>query len=170
MQVTVAAAYFSGRAPSVEQGSDGRKLLQRSLPELDDILSDKTGLRRRCQAAMVRLDDSGQRRSAAVTGARFGCLMERRDMVGELVHQGRIQSVGLGELIEQRLLVEAAHHHDPIDHATLGTKADPSIRSAGQRSDLQIKLRRRAAVEHELGLAGYPALFRGREVKVGKLY
>src|SRR6516165_8293172 len=119
---------------------------------------------------MVRLDDSGQRRGAALTGPRFGCLMERRDMVGELVHQGRIQSVGLGELVEQRRLIEAAHHHDPIEHATLGTKADLSIRSAGQRSDLQIKLWCRAAIEHELGLAGYPALFRGREVKVRKFY
>src|SRR5271165_158628 len=96
--------------------------------------------------------------------------MESRDMVGELVHQGRIQSIGLGELIEERRLIEAAHHHDPIDHATFGTKADPSIRRAGQRSDLQIKRRRRAAVERELGLAGYPALFRGREVKVRKFY
>src|SRR6516225_524233 len=119
---------------------------------------------------MVRLDDSGQRCGAALTGPRFGCLMERRDMVSELVHQGRIQSVGLGELVEQRRLIEAAHHHDPIDDATLGTKTDLSIRSVGQRSDLQIKLRRRASVEHELGLARYPALFRGREVKVRKFY
>ena len=86
----MAAPHFSSRATPVEQGSDGREPLQRSLPDLDDILGDKTRVRRRYQAGVVRLDDSGQRRSAAVTGARFGCLMERRDMVGEFVHQGRI--------------------------------------------------------------------------------
>ena len=70
---------------------------------------------------------------------------------------------------EQRRLIEASHHNDPIDDATLGPEANPTIRGAGQRSDLQIKVRRRTAVEHELGLASCPALFRGREVKVGKL-
>src|SRR6516162_11412904 len=76
MEVTVAAPHFSGRAPPVEQGSDGREPLQRSLPDLDNNFSDKTGMRRRRQTAMVRLDDSGQRRGAAVIGAWFGCLME----------------------------------------------------------------------------------------------
>jgi len=91
-------------------------------------------------------------------------------MVGKLSHQGRIQSTSLGELVEQRRLIESPHHYDPIDHGTLSPEADRTIHGAGQRSDLKIKVRRRAAVERELSLAGYPALFRGREVEVRKFY
>jgi hypothetical protein len=46
----------------------------------------------------------------------------------------------------------------------------PTIRGPSQRSDLQIKVRRRAAIERELSLAGLPTQFREREVKARKLY
>jgi hypothetical protein len=89
---------------------------------------------------MVRLGDCSQRRCAAVTGALFGGLMKGRNMVGELGHQRRIQSVGLGELIEQRRLIEAPHHYDPVDRRTLSPKAHSTIRGTGQRSDLEIEV------------------------------
>src|SRR6516165_7459019 len=96
--------------------------------------------------------------------------MESRDMAGELGHQRSGQPTGLGELVEERCLIEASHHNDPIDDATLGPEANPTIRGAGQRSDLKIEVRSRAAVQRELGLARYPTRFRGREVKVRKFY
>src|SRR6516225_2671556 len=96
--------------------------------------------------------------------------MESCDMIGELGHQRSAQPTSLGELVEQRRLIEASHHNDPIDHATLSPEANPTIRGSGQRSDLEIEVRSRAAVERELGLAGCPTRFRGREVKVRKFY
>jgi hypothetical protein len=54
-----------------------------------------------------------------------------------------------------------------IYHGTLSLKADPTARGTGWRSDLEIRLRRRSAVERELGLADYPALLHGRKVEAG---
>jgi hypothetical protein len=119
---------------------------------------------------MVRLGDCGKSLSASAIGAWFGCLMEGRDMVGEFGHQGRIQSVSLGEFVEQRRLLESPHHHEPIDHRTLSFEADPTVCGTGNRSDLDIEVGRRAAVERELGLAGDPALLLGRKVEMRKFY
>src|SRR6516225_4872800 len=116
------------------------------------MLSGKTGVRRRDQARMVRLDDSGERRGAAALETRLGGSVEGRNMAGELGHQRRIQPTSLGELVEQRRLIEASHHNDPIDDATLSPEANPTMRGADQRSDLEIEVRSRAAVERELSL------------------
>ena len=51
------------------------------------MLSGKTGVRRRHQARMICLDDSGERRRAAVLGTRFGGAMESRNMIGKLGHE-----------------------------------------------------------------------------------
>jgi hypothetical protein len=59
--------------------------------------------------------------------------MESRDMICKLGHQRGVQPTVLGELVEQRRLVEAAHHHDPIFDAALGPKANPTIRAAAHR-------------------------------------
>ena len=104
---------------------------------------------------MVRLDDSGQRRRRR----RDRDAVRRRDGKprygsASSVIRGGVQSTSLGELVEQRRLIEASHHNDPIDDATLSPEADPTIRGADQRSDLEIEVRSRAAVERELGLAG----------------
>jgi hypothetical protein len=40
----------------------------------------------------------------------------------------------------------------------------------GNRADLDIEFRRRAAVQRELGLAGDPTLLLGRKVEIRKFY
>src|SRR5215469_12029224 len=119
---------------------------------------------------MVLLGNCSQRRCAAVTRALFGCLMKGRNMVGEPGHQGRIQSVGLGELVEQRRPIEAPHHYDPVDRRTLAPKPHSTIRVTGQRSYREITLGRRAAVKSELAFEGGPALFSCRKVEIRKFY
>src|SRR6516165_8320028 len=118
------------------------------------MLSGKTGVRRRHQARMICLDDSGERRRAAVLGARVGGAVESRKLAWRARSSEKGQPNSRGELVEQRRLIEASHHNDPIDDATLSPEANPTIRGADQRSDLEIEVRSRAAVERELSLAG----------------
>jgi hypothetical protein len=54
-----------------------------------------------------------------------------------------------------------------IYHGTLSSKADPTARGTGWRSDLEIRFRRGSAVERELGLAGHLAPLHGRKVEAG---
>ena len=170
MQVAVAPPHFSGGGPPVEQGADRGEPLQRLLPDLDDPLSGEPGISRRHQAGVVRLDDGGQRRRAAVTRARFGCLMKGGDVVGEPRHQGRIQPMGFGELIEQRCVIEAPHHHDPIDDQPLRPEADLARGGAAQTSNLEIEVRGGAAIEGIFVLARGPALLDSRKIEIRKLY
>jgi len=87
---------------------------------------------------MVRLGDCGKSLSASAIGARFSCLMEGRDMVGELGYQRGVQPTSFGELVEQRRLIESPHHDDPLDHATFGPEANSTICGPVNRSDLEI--------------------------------
>jgi hypothetical protein len=119
---------------------------------------------------VVRLDNGGQRRRATVTRARFGCLMKGGDVIGELCHQSRIQPMGFGERIEQRCVIEAPHHHDPIDDQPLRPKADLAGGGAAQTSNLEIEARGGAAIEGIFVLAGDPALLDSREIEIRKLY
>jgi len=72
---------------------------------------------------MVRLGDCGKSLSASAIGARFSCLMEGRDMVGELGYQRGVQPTSFGELVEQ---------------ATFGPEANSTICGPVNRSDLEI--------------------------------
>ncbi len=73
---------------------------------------------------MLCLGDVAHLGRAAAVQMPLGSLMESRDMVGELVHQPRTETPGLGERIEQQSLIEAPHYHDPIDGGARGGKAD----------------------------------------------
>jgi hypothetical protein len=76
---------------------------------------------------MVGLYDCGQRRCPAVVEAWFGRHMEIGDLAGELVHQRRAQSAGLGERVEQQCLLEAPHDHEPIDRRPIFGEAHSPI-------------------------------------------
>ena len=48
----------------------------------------------------------------------------------------KAQPTGLGELVEQRRLIEASHHHDPIGHRPIGPEPTPAstVRLSGRTS------------------------------------
>ena len=86
VQVAVAVPDLARGAPPLEHGADRSEPLQRALPDLGDALGGKSRLSRRREAAMVRLDNGSQRRSAAMIGPALGRLMERRNLTDELDH------------------------------------------------------------------------------------
>ena len=119
---------------------------------------------------MVRLDNCGQCRRAAVLGPPLGGLMECRNLSSKFDHRRRAQPAGLGELVKHQRLIEASHHHDPVDGRAGVPEDEFAFRAAGQRTDLEIEFGGGAPVELELGLARHPAPLGGREIEVGVLH
>ena len=167
VQVAVAAPHLSCCAPLVEQGADGNEPLQGFLADFINAIRVKPGVQRLSETAMVGLNDRRQRRCPAVIKASFGHQVEVGDLAGELVHQRRAQSAGLGEGVEQQCLLEASHDHEPIDRRLVCREADSPIRHTGKCAHFEIELGRGAAVPGELGLAGHPAPFCAAEIEVG---
>ena len=95
--------------------------------------------------------------------------MKGGDPVGEVAHQRGRQPAVLGHAVEQRRLVEAAHHQHPVDRRRRA-EGQFARRGAAERADLEIELGCRAPVELKLGHAGQPAPLGGREIEVGVLY
>jgi hypothetical protein len=93
--------------------------------------------------------------------------MEAGDTRRELQHQWRGQPAGARHLVEQLMLLEAPHHDDPIKRRPVVTPPNRSVRLPADRPDLQIQLRRGAAVQRQLRLARRPPQLRRRKIEVG---
>ena len=128
---------------------------------------------------LSHLADIGGHRMAVIVGRAEARgdggqpVMELRHARAERGHQFGRQRAARRHAVEQPLLVEAPHHHQPVDRVS-GGLADLAQRQLAvtphHRGDAEIDFRGRSPVHVDLGGAhrGAPGL--GREVHVGELH
>ena len=96
--------------------------------------------------------------------------MEVFDGIGKVLHQLTGQTPLARHLVQQRGLVEPAHHKQPIDGFTSSAELKAlSAGADGYGHNRQIKLRRRPGIYFELSFDDRPAFFEGREIEIRKL-
>ncbi len=167
MQVAMAVPDAAGVAPAIEPGGLRGQRGAAVAVEAFDIAGGKPAGAGQPQVAAVAVDHPGHAGGAAEVARDLGRIVEGGDPVGEVAHQRRRQPAVLGHAIEQRRLVEAAHHQHPVDRRRRA-EGEPARRVAAERANLEIEFGRGATVERELGAAGRLAQRNGRVVEVGE--
>jgi hypothetical protein len=94
--------------------------------------------------------------------------VEAGDLFREIEHQRARKVPARGHPVEQRLLIEALHHHDPIEDGAGSAQRQPPVGRAQDRADLLVELGRCPPIERQLGTAGLLAQRRRRIVQVGE--
>ena len=126
-------------------------------------------------------EDFGRRKSALVdaehshhAGAAVGRPVDFRARVElrDAARQSRQHRPGEraldGEAVEQPVLVEADHLHDRVDERPIAVQGKASIRLPRKLVDGPVEVRRRAAVESQLPLAGGEPPFGRRKIDVAQ--
>ncbi len=80
--------------------------------------------------------------------------MEGGDGLGQAVAALAVQFAPPGQLVEQGVLIEAAHLHRPIHHLAAAIQFETAPYPAGQGTDTEIEIGRGAAVDLQLRLTG----------------
>jgi hypothetical protein len=132
-------------------------------------LGGKDGAPRPGQNLVIGPGNVRERGGAALLRAPLGGVVELCDMVGERIHQWPVERSLLGQRVEQRTLVEAFHHDNPVDSRAVLDKADLSCRVAAEPAQIEVKRRRGAAVQRQLGGTGGAPLPGGRKIEIGEL-
>ena len=112
----------------------------------------------------MHLGEVGHLCCAAAINMPLGGNVKLGDVVGELIHDVPVEAAGLGECIEQQVLIETPHNDDPIESLAVRRKADRAVRAAEEAANLLVKRRRGAPVQEKFGFAGASPEIRGREV------
>jgi hypothetical protein len=88
----------------------------------------------------------------------FGAFVHRRHRDGEFAEKRVVEFAALRQVIEGSILVEADHFHRPFNWLADPVQGERAVAFARDRHDPAIELRRKSAVDLELGLAGGLAL------------
>src|SRR5712671_1241155 len=139
MQIAVATAHLAGGTAPVEQSCNCRQPFAPFLEQFVYVLRHETSLPPCREAVMLRLRYVGHLGRATAVQMPLGSRVEKRDMVGEFVHQLRTEATTLGQCIEQQSLIETPHHDDPIGGLARGGKGDGACRRADDAADLEIE-------------------------------
>ena len=164
VQIAVAAAHVALLAARDEQRPDrGERFARLARQRRRSRGIEQIGPRARTRPRSDRDRSTSERvaRSPSRVGAR-SC--ERWIARASLRTNSRGQAAALGDLVERRVLVEAAHMRRPF-HDFAGA-ADRQARAlARDGHDVEIDARRVFAVDLDLRLAGGAALFQRREIE-----
>jgi hypothetical protein len=114
----------------------------------------------------VAVHDAQHAGPPATVRPRLRLTVQGGDREGERGHQVEIEPPPGGEAIEQRLLVEACHLHDPVHRRAHASERQRAIPLARDRHDAAIECRRRAPVDAHLGLAHRLTPLRRRKIQV----
>ena len=95
----------------------------------------------------VPFDDPGHPRLAAMIRAMLGGHVKVGDCRRQRRHELEVEGAGRCQPIEQRLLREAVHLHEPVDGPAVPAERIRSVILAGDGDDSTIERRRRPPVE-----------------------
>ena len=122
------------------------------------------------QAAVLDLGKFGHFGRSPAIKILFGLRVKGGDMIGERVHQLCGEAAAPCERVKQQSLIEAAHHHDPVDRGIGRGEGDTLRWRAADATDLEIDCGRGAAVQSELCLASSLAALGSRKIEIRIFY
>ena len=93
-------------------------------------------------ALPVAVDDGAHRRCATMTGRDVGCSVEGGDTIGECAQERGCQPTLGCQSIKKTVLIEATHHHQPVNRIAAIGQAQPAIAPPIDALHTKIKLRR----------------------------
>ncbi len=99
------------------------------------------------EARPVAGEHAGERRRAAVSGARLGRGVEAGDDVGENLDGEAIEATGGGDTVENGIGGEAGHDHQPVDRLALAADGKSAAFGADDRHAALVEHRRRPPVD-----------------------
>jgi hypothetical protein len=168
MQVAMAVAHLAGAPARVQQRCHAREFRLRRRDQCFHVCGVERRRDSGPQIARVARRRGGHARSAAGPLVDLGGSVEAGDLRREIEHQRARQLSALRHPVEQRVLIEAPHDHDPVDGRTRPAEHQPAVGRAHDRADFLVELWRRPPVERQLGAAGLLAQGRRRIVQVGE--
>ncbi len=149
MQIAVAAAHLALGAAAVEQRLAARRLFAQPRFHPVDLLRFEPGIAAFAQNADIGLDQRRHRGAAAALAADLRLFVELHYMRCERQHQRRGEAAGSGDVLQQQRLLEAPHHHDPVERLAFAGPVEGAVRPAHDRPDLQVELRCGAPVQRQ---------------------
>ena len=167
MQIPVAAPDASAPGARIEQRRMLRAGRIQSLSERGDSLLGKHP--EFGEAARVHRDHGTDAVCTVPGRVWLRLIVKPGDFVGQRVEQGQVELTGLGEPVEQGVLVETRHGHHCIDEFARAVEGEFAVALAGDASGLAIDPGRRATVQRDFRFAGFEPQLRGGEIEIGRL-
>ena len=116
----------------------------------------------------VVVDDGRHGVGAAAFHSLLCPLVELSDGLCRFLHQAAVQAAPPGQAVEQGVLVEALHFHQPVHGLAFAAEAKAAAIAAGDRLDAQVHAGCGAPVDGHLGLAGGAAQLGRGEIEIGE--
>jgi hypothetical protein len=105
---------------------------------------------------------------AAEIFRRFGAGVKSGDALRYIAHQPPVQTAPPRQAVENPVLIEAVHLHQPVDGLAAAVNGKSAVRLPGDGGDAPVKVRRRAPVDRNFRLASPAALVGRGKIQIGE--
>ena len=166
MQIAMALPDKAQRAAPLEHLRTPIELGPRVLGEARGCARLQTGSPELGQTGAVSVDDPCHARSAAVIRAMLGGQVEFGDRRRQEWHQLQAEAVCGGKTVEERVLREPVHLHQPVDGRAVATERKASVRFAVDRDEPAVEVRGSPPVQSQFRLTKRAAPFARGEIEI----